>query len=482
MLMRGLRTIEPFLALRLDVVASQAVQASKEGFEAEKRKPMSEFVTMEHMTMFGRPLWQLHNRDPSRLRKFVLQKVIHGCHYDTSNVNHVFAALASRLCLDICMDGVDAIALAREAVNSHLRIVLSVNCTKNTFARMVTTTPSEPVVAEAVAELLCTKDNWRDSIMTLAMNLLGTGLVEKGLKGELFARLLCILARDVCLRRVEQMTDPWPYAEPTDPFPYAKPVSVNHFLQSLFGKKWFRTIGEFRPEKGDIRRWQDSETAMLKDVFEKGHVNFTHFTHTSVSLQYPRMPELLHLLLRQQQALQLSFTEPAFDLLIPVYFGNLDEDFDPAHVTAIVLSIKCRISASKLLLGSELSDMFAYSTNPVLCILMDLGLEKSHIDVAGVPKLPSKPYVFGIHAMGASAKTFRCLKSFDSEYACEMLLKQVIETIYDPRGVRELHDEASLENRVADYHYWTARCPEAKEWETEDEEEQQNEKQKRKSK
>jgi hypothetical protein len=194
-----LSTLEPFLGLQLDVAAEEAV-STKEGFEEERKKPMSQFATVKHMTMFGRSLWRAYrNVSPSSLRDFALTKLTHNIGYDAENKHHVFAALASRLCLDVCTKEAEAIALAHEAVNSYLRIIISIDTSEksnseNPLQRMETVTPSEPIVAEIVAEELCKGTNWSSSISILA-NLLNRGLVEKGLKGELFARLLCILAR-----------------------------------------------------------------------------------------------------------------------------------------------------------------------------------------------------------------------------------------------------------------------------------------------
>jgi len=138
---------EPFLALPLDVVASKALQT---GYKAELDRPMSQFATAEHMAMFGRPLWRPYREDPASLRYLAQTKILCASTFDPGDVNQVFATMASRLCLDVCMEHDKAFALSSEAVNSHLRIALSISpvC-------LSTTTPSEPVVSEAVAGLLC---------------------------------------------------------------------------------------------------------------------------------------------------------------------------------------------------------------------------------------------------------------------------------------------------------------------------------------
>jgi hypothetical protein len=59
-------------------------------------------------------------------------------------------------------------------------------------------------------------------------HLLGIGLVDEGLKGELYARLLCILARDFHLMEIKRVNAT---------FPYAEPFSVKDFLRCLFNDK-----------------------------------------------------------------------------------------------------------------------------------------------------------------------------------------------------------------------------------------------------
>jgi hypothetical protein len=65
------------------------------------------------------------------------------------------------------MEHREAFKLSSEAVNSQLRIALTISPTS-----ISTTTPSEPVVSEAVAGILCEgsgdRNNWYASIFTLS--------------------------------------------------------------------------------------------------------------------------------------------------------------------------------------------------------------------------------------------------------------------------------------------------------------------------
>src|SRR5436305_13134490 len=195
-------------------------------------------------------------------------------------------------------------------------------------------------------------------------------------------------------------------------------------------------------------------------------MNFTHFTYTDVFLPDKTMSELIHMLLRQQQALQLAHGEPAFDVLIPVYFGDLEHDFDPARTSAVVISVRNRGAASKLPLEAQHYKKFFHTNDPILCILMDLGVKNATTDVQGLPRRPSKQYVFGIHAEGAGVKTFGCLQDIAlGEDASKALLQQILE-INDPRGVLNDHDELSRRNFEGHYcQSWREQFPEIKEWE-----------------
>jgi hypothetical protein len=116
-----LGTLEPFLALQLDVAAGEAMAKN---YDAELRKPMSEFTNEKHMAMFGRPLWRAYQGTPNKLRIIAKQKIACSEIYNSKDTNQMFAAVASRLCLDVCMGTPEAMNLAHRAVDSHLRIVL----------------------------------------------------------------------------------------------------------------------------------------------------------------------------------------------------------------------------------------------------------------------------------------------------------------------------------------------------------------------
>ena len=111
--------------------------------------------------------------------------------FNINSLDHIFAALASRISLNPWLNNDESVKLARNAVNSHLRFLRAVD---SSTGWIKTATPSEPVIADAVAGLLMRETlpasllrhtNWTKSIRVLTEQLLSKGLVDKGTKGEL---------------------------------------------------------------------------------------------------------------------------------------------------------------------------------------------------------------------------------------------------------------------------------------------------------
>ena len=83
---------------------------------------------IKHMTMFGRPLWQLYSdRSYKDLNEFALLKLQGGVPFNINSLDHIFVALASRISLDPCLPNAESAKLARNAVNLHLRFITAVD-------------------------------------------------------------------------------------------------------------------------------------------------------------------------------------------------------------------------------------------------------------------------------------------------------------------------------------------------------------------
>jgi len=278
-----------------------------------------------------------------------------------------------------------------------------------------TATPSEPILAEVAMKYLCCRpDSWLVSINTLSQGLLQQGLIEKGVKGELYSRLLLILAHD-SLRGALGLAN-----MPT--------FTVEDFLMALYAPDHHNFI-----QMIDIRILQ-------------ARMNFTHFASTNKDL-LPGDPTsaLCHDLLRRCAALQLSPNNPAFDQLIPIYFGHDGDPFDRSKCGAIVIQNKNKGAATTpdYVFGEEFDKIgpsgqvgkannqppirqkkkyaFKGMDHPILFLLFDLGTIPSTSAPVQVSCSTDRnhPPVWAIHSRGHTEAVFGCLKTMGVESAVE---------------------------------------------------------------
>ena len=409
----SLQRFPPFLGLQLDVEDRRRM-LNPDSRTKELQKKMKEFAQPEHMAIFGRPLW--FGYDPvemNRLAKLKLVGGTQGTPYDTRDVHHVFAVLSFRLSLDVCLQNPRTLSLTRTAVDSFMRVVISMD---QETGVLDTVTPSEPVLVKAAMEHLCIKDNWSESIRTLAIELLEKGLIEKGLKGELYSRLILILARD-WLQINASLPTSVPQLQATSMF------TVQQFLMALYGENHRESV------------------LLIPPQIREAWMNFNHFVSTDEDLTLEVVSGLLHDLLRRSAALQLAHNQPTYDKLIPIYFGNPDEPFQVSCCGAILIQDKNQKQATtpKTLFGDTFTKvnpkskrkpgpeaansqgsardgpyfLFNGTTTPVLCLLFDLGLTRTLRATSALVQVSRtsgrKPDIWAIHSRGHDPTVFGCL-------------------------------------------------------------------------
>ena len=175
------------------------------------------------------------------------------------------------------------------------------------------------------------------------------------------------------------------------------------------------------------------------------------------------MSDLLHNLLQQQAVLQLAFFQPVWNILIPIYFDDRNNEFDPSRASPVLISVKNRSWPSPFSLQSDMHHYaeFVHTEDPILFILMDLGTEKNEVVVSGLPKAQKaqlqvqkpqkvgskakkaqstartiKQYLFGIHALGADANTYSPFQDSQLWDASQKLLKQVMQVMQVMQAMR----------------------------------------------
>lgn len=426
---QSLRLLPAFVSFPLDVL-DRSKMRHPENKTRELAKPMSDFVKPEHMMMFGRPLWQAYTNNVEAMYALAKLKLRGGSseHFDPKNVHHVFAALSFRLSLDACVENSACLPLLRTAVGAYMRVVIAVN---QQTGFLDTVTPSEPILARAAMEHLCEGRNWYNSVLTLTNQLFRQGLIEKGLKGELFSRLVIILAQD-WIREKNAPSRPLKIE-------LMPSFSVKEFLQALYAEGHHQAI-------------QDIPVSILD-----GRLNFTHFTPAHENLTPNIIPSLCHDLLRRCAALQLAPGQPTYDKLIPFYCGDEKKNFQDSKYGVIMVQDKNRAVATTPdhifqenfdkvtpLHGSSNDFHWQQSIReehptkfglgkkdmPFLFLLLDMGVSKGSSPAVQISssKGKRKPRIWAIHSRGRSTDIFRSLELLQVEDAAEEFFAQSTHT------------------------------------------------------
>jgi hypothetical protein len=300
------------------------------------------------------------------------KKLFFGTQFNPKDEDHVFAALAFRVGLEIG-ESEASMRLATEAVRSHMRILTGI-----AGPLIVTAAPSEPILAIAAATALnASTQTYKDAIETLLDKLILNGLIlDRGLQGELYTRLLLILARDkaATLHGGKFVKD-----DPITHVPGVQPVRLSHFLQTLLGQNL--GIRSDNVEQSLLR------TLLLEDTSQVW-INFTHFVQLSVSVDEVT-PLMMYEAWSSGFAFQCAFHQPLIDGFIVAYSGRLDEPFDISKFFLIPWQSKATAEASALALAKQLTAPFILEDNSVrrkplhVVILMDLAASSAFNHASG---------------------------------------------------------------------------------------------------
>ncbi|KAK2805879.1 hypothetical protein FQN51_008653 [Onygenales sp. PD_10] len=406
----------PFLAFPLDVRAHM-LMLDKDKRRVELSKPFVTFDQADNLVLYGRPIWTVYKDQPQQLLSLAQKNLLgSGDSYDPTNEDHVFAILSFRVLLDICLENPMAASLAKRAVDGSMQVVTSMHPVTGAVR---TVTPSEPILAVTSIQLLCdgpSNTNWSVSTRTLCQKLLQGALVEKGLKGELYARWVLTLARDASCPPLKDSASLPPLN-----------FTVELFLTALYG------LSHLDLYKID------------RKILE-AKMNFTHFVAAGENLSPGVMGNLTHELLQRCAAMQLAFHQPTYDLYLPYYFGAENEQFDPEKAGGILVQVKNKETGTnpKKILKEEFFPVdgpipsksagernrkrdgpyfiFQDSKQSLLLLIMDLGVSvhgsTSRVQVSRTNK-DDLPVVWAIHSRGHDAQTFRCLTQMNCEPVCE---------------------------------------------------------------
>jgi len=117
-----------------------------------------------------------------------------------------------------------------------------------------------------------------------------------------------------------------------------------------------------------------------------------------------------------QAALQPCSNQPYWDLLIPIYLGKPDDEFDPAKLTALLIQVKNSQKNKYDVLKNHYELLFGLD-NPIITIMLDLGINKPAIH--RVESFASN--VFAFTATGAGDDTYNCISGGMEESLSKIL-------------------------------------------------------------
>jgi hypothetical protein len=316
-----LERFNPLTHFELSIEDQRRIADPKLCYE-ECRMAIAEVSHPRHLAIFARPLWFAYT-DVETLLAVAQTKLLGREHtYSSGNVNQVFAVCSNRLALDPVLQGAKSMPLAFEAVRNYMRIVKELH---SDAGRIATIAVSEPILAVVAMDLLnATKDTWQQSIGSLTSELFQTSKIDQGRKGELFSRLLAVLAADSVRLDFEfRLPSPQRAAIPT--------FTVRQFLVSLYGTDHKDRISLI-------------PAALLNSV-----MNFTHFVCAKYGLPADEIPRMCHDLLRRTAALQLADNQADIDLLIPIYTGDPHQPSDEAKCHWIGVQTKNQEAATTII-------------------------------------------------------------------------------------------------------------------------------------
>ena len=271
------------------------------------------------------------------------------------------AAITVRLMLDFEPRRIAATDAENLMVAGYLRVA---NVIPSHREYMFSSTPSEPIVAEAAAQVLRGQN-----MIKLLCDHVGNGLIEKGQQGELAARLLLTLAHDAAL---EMMTvDRRPYQGQIERL-CTTPVPLLTFLSALFAQPHMERFKKTCPDN-------QPTGPTFEESFEDAYIMFTHFGKAAddwcISDQFAFMA------LTRNMAIACRERMKFVDLCIPIHFGK-EERLSRNTTSAMFISIMDKEKAmgySRTHIDVSKMEFFTDKTKqrPVINLILQLGAQSA---------------------------------------------------------------------------------------------------------
>ncbi|KZV96307.1 hypothetical protein EXIGLDRAFT_431445 [Exidia glandulosa HHB12029] len=361
---------------------------------------VEELSSIEFMAQYGRPLfWTMFNDAPAAAKPSIGRDVIRLARnkllcaaVDDPNVyevqvgtphttNALIAVLDVRLCFDYETRAAVVSPHEADLVASHMRLAYSVPSHRQYFRSGYS---SEPILAEAAAQALqewTTQSKTRSSVPTplgILSDILKDGIIRRGDRGELVARLLLTRAYDSAM--IEKNTTKgggWLFSEG---------CTLPEFIQALFVSRTAQDILASKPD--NVTNGQS-----FSIVFANSRVRFTHWAKLGDSSGLSA--EGLCAAFIRGMAYIGHPTQEYLDVAIP-FLIDADGPIAPHNISALYIQVKARLQpgfAGKYDFTAEQCSAFkSDERHPYCTLLMELGIALSrttqplsHVDVSKIP-------------------------------------------------------------------------------------------------
>ena len=339
-------------------------------------------------------------------------------------------------------------------------------------------------------------DRWPKILQGFLDRACTQGMMEKGTMGELVARIIVIMARDAVFRQGKQgdVLRASDY-EKVGHLGHARPFLVTAFLRELLTEAEMilgtpALIAQKIPSKGQkdgalhgplvssrpaMSVWSQGSApipkldtsghhstsqqpganivpATIQTVLKGAVMNFNSFVDTNVELEPENVSDLCHHLLCGQAALQCSHDQPVIDIMIPIYCGDIHQNFDPQQTAALVIQVKNKLKKSPLDVAKRkdfYSSNFGANDMPLIVLTMDLSCPPLK-DGTIAQRAPSfHENVFAFHLTGHTQATYKCVPNSAGHVLTKILNSEHKE--------EELQAACSRENLLFDRHSWASR-------------------------
>lgn len=126
--LKRLKLFPPFMSFQLDARNRRMILDSNLR-KKELNKLIDGFSEPKHILIFNRPLWFIY-KGPEKLEEIAKWKFLGGrryVKYNPDNKDHILAARSFRVILDVCLKNPISFSLIQMAVNSHLRVIITID-------------------------------------------------------------------------------------------------------------------------------------------------------------------------------------------------------------------------------------------------------------------------------------------------------------------------------------------------------------------